>query len=47
MRAKKNTAYWKFNTSLLRNNEFITELKSEIENMKVQFNDFEPQKNGN
>ena len=42
--AKKNTAYWKFNTSLLRNNDFITKLKNEIETMKVQLNDFEPQK---
>ena len=31
--AKKNTAYWKFNTSLLRNNDFITKLKNEIETM--------------
>ena len=42
--SKKNTAYWKFNTSLLKNNDFITELKTEIENMKVNLNEFEPQK---
>ena len=42
--SKKNTAYWKFNTSLLKNNDFITELKTEIENMKANLNEFEPQK---
>ena len=41
---QKNTAYWKFNTSLLKNNEFITELKVEIESMKVQLYELEPQK---
>ena len=39
----KNTAYWKFNTTLLRNNDFINELKSEIETLKVQHIDLEPQ----
>ena len=42
--SRKNTAYWKFNTSLLKNNDFITELKKEIEKMKVSLNEFEPQK---
>ena len=37
---RKNTAYWKLNTTLLRNNDFI---KHEIEALKVQHIGLEPQ----
>ena len=39
----KSTAYWKLNCSLLNKNEFITDLKNEIEKMKTDLAGFEPQ----
>ena len=39
----KNTAYWKFNGSLLKDKDFCKNLAIEIENLKISLANFQPQ----